>query len=84
VRTGGTTYVKTEVAVTDPDGFVMIIFFAPTVPAGVFIAKVVAVIVSRVALTPPTVTLVVPVRFVPVITVDVPPKVEPAFTEIEE
>ena len=44
---------------------------------------IVAVIVSRVAATPPTVILVVPVRFVPVITVEVPPKVEPALTEIE-
>ena len=83
VKIGGAKYVYTEVAVTDPDGFVIIIFFDPVLPIGVLIAMVVAVMVSSVAATPPTVTLVVPVRFVPVITVEVPPKVEPEFTEIE-
>ena len=53
----------------------------PTVPAGVVIRTVVDVIVPRVAATPPTVTLVVPVRFVPVITVEVPPKVEYSLTD---
>ena len=62
----------------------MTMFLAPAVPAGVVIATVVDVIVPRVALAPPTVTLVVPVRLVPVITVEVPPSVEPVLTEIEE
>ena len=62
----------------------MTMFLAPAVPAGVVMATVVDVIVPRVAAVPPTVTLVVPVRFVPVMTVEVPPKVEPVLTEIEE
>ena len=62
----------------------MTMFLAPTVPAGVVMATVVDVMVPRVALAPPTVTLVVPVRFVPVITVEVPPKVDPVFVDIEE
>ena len=62
----------------------MTISRAPTVPAGVVIATVVDVIVPSVAAVPPTVTLVVPVRFVPVMTVEVPPSVEPVLTEIEE
>jgi hypothetical protein len=57
---------------------------APTVPAGVVIVTDVDVIAPSVAAVPPTVTPVVPVRFVPVITVDVPPTVEPLFTDIEE
>jgi hypothetical protein len=61
----------------------MTISRAPTVPAGVVIATVVDVIVPSVAAVPPTVTPVVPVRFVPVITVDVPPTVDPLFTDIE-
>jgi hypothetical protein len=61
----------------------MTIFLVPTVPAGVVMATVVDVIIPRVAAVPPTVTLVVPVSFVPVITVEVPPKVDPVFVEIE-
>jgi hypothetical protein len=48
------------------------------------IFTVVEVIAPSVAAAPPTVTPVVPVRFVPVITVDVPPNIEPLFTDIEE
>ena len=62
----------------------MTMFLAPAVPAGVVMATVVDVIVPSVAAVPPTVTLVVPVRFVPVMTVEVPPKVDPVFVDIEE
>ena len=53
--------------------------FAPAVPAGTFaVMVVVEVTFSAVAATPPTVTLVVPAtKFVPVIVIDVPPRVEP-------
>ena len=51
---------------------------APAVPAGVSAVTLVAETTTMlVAATPPTVTLVVPVRFVPVIVIDVPPRVEP-------
>ena len=52
--------------------------FAPAVPAGVTAVTFVAeTTTTLVAATPPTVTLVVPVRFVPVIAMEVPPRVEP-------
>ena len=53
--------------------------FAPAVPVGVTaVMVVVEVTFSAVAATPPTVTLVVPAtKFVPVIVIDVPPRVEP-------
>ena len=52
--------------------------FAPEVPAGVTAVTFVAEFTTTlVAATPPTVTLVVPVRFVPVIEMEVPPRVEP-------
>ena len=53
--------------------------FAPAVPAGVSAVRVVVeVTFSAVAATPPTVTLVVPAtKFVPVIVIDVPPRVGP-------
>ena len=52
--------------------------FAPAVPAGVTAVTLVAeTTTTLVAATPPTVTLLAPVRFVPVIVIDVPPIVEP-------
>ena len=52
--------------------------FAPAVPAGVTAVTLVAeTTTTLVAATPPTVTLLAPVRFVPVIVIDVPPRVEP-------
>ncbi len=52
--------------------------FAPAVPAGVTAVTLVAEFTTTlVAATPPTVTLLAPVRFVPVIVIDVPPRVEP-------
>ena len=53
--------------------------FAPAVPAGVTAVTLVAeTTTTLVAATPPTVTLVAPAtKFVPVIVIDVPPRVEP-------
>ena len=54
--------------------------FAPAVPVGVTAVMVVVEVqtVSDVASKPPTVTLVAPAtKFVPVIVIDVPPRVEP-------
>ena len=66
------------VNVAVPPAVVTATLFAPAVPAGVTaVMVVVEVTLSAVAATPPTVTLVVPVRFVPVIVIDVPPRVEP-------
>ena len=62
-----------------PPGVVTTTGFAPAVPVGVTaVMVVVEVTFSAVAATPPTVTLVVPAtKFVPVIVIDVPPRVEP-------
>ena len=52
--------------------------FAPAVPAGVTAVTLVAEFTTTlVAATPPTVTLVAPVRFAPVRVIAVPPRVEP-------
>ena len=55
------------------------LFANPAVPAGVrAVMVVVEVTFSDVASKPPTVTLVVPAtKLVPVIVIDVPPRVEP-------
>ncbi len=52
--------------------------FAPAVPAGVTAVTLVAETTTKlVAATPPTDTLLAPVRNVPVIVIAVPPRVEP-------
>ena len=57
---------------------VTVTLFAPEVPAGVTAVTLVAEFTTTlVAATPPTVTLVAPVRFAPVIVITVPPIVEP-------
>ena len=49
--------------------------FAPTVPAGVTAVTLVdETTTTLVAATPPTVTLVAPVKFAPVIVIGAPPK----------
>jgi hypothetical protein len=59
--------------------------FAPEVPAGVTAVTVVALTTDTlVAAAPPIVTLVVPVRFAPVIVIGVPPAVGPAFGLTDE
>jgi hypothetical protein len=74
-------YVNAPVLVTEPEEVVRTTSCAPTVPAGVVIATVVDVTVPSVAVTPPTLTLEVPVKLVPVITVEVPPVVAPVVTD---
>jgi len=54
--------------------------FAPIVPAGVTAVTVVELTtLTEVAATPPIVTELAPVRFVPVIVIAVPPLVDPVF-----
>ena len=66
------------VNVAVPPAVVTATLFAPAVPAGVSAVTLVAeTTTTLVAATPPTVTLLAPVRFVPVIVIDVPPRVEP-------
>ena len=82
---GGATYVNAFVAVAVPFGVVTATLFAPAVPAGVTAVMLVAeTTTTLVAATPPTVTLVAPVKFVPVIVIAVPPAVEPEVGETEE
>ena len=66
------------VNVAVPPAVVTATLFAPAVPAGVTAVMLVAeTTTTLVAATPPTVTLLAPVRFVPVIVIAVPPRVEP-------
>ena len=75
---GGATDVNAFVAVAVPFGVVTATLFAPTVPAGVTAVTLVdETTTTLVAATPPTVTLVAPVKLVPVIVIAVPPAVEP-------
>ena len=60
-------------------------FAAPAAPAGVTAVTVVEFTTDTlVAALPPTVTELVPVRFVPVIVIAVPPDVEPEFGDTDE
>ena len=79
------TYVNAFVAVAVPFGVVTATLFAPRVPAGVTAVTLVdETTTTLVAATPPTVTLVAPVKFAPVIVIAVPPAVEPVAGETEE
>ena len=81
----GTTYVNAFVAVALPFGVVTAMLFAPTVPAGVTAVMLVdETTTTLVAATPPTVTLVAPVKLAPVIVIAVPPAVEPEVGDTEE
>ena len=72
-------------AVGDPYGVVSETFAAPAAPDGVTAVTVVALTTTtEVAALPPTLTELVPVRFVPVIVIAVPPVVGPTFGEIDE
>ncbi len=82
---GGAKYVNAFVAVAVPFGVITATLFAPTVPAGVTAVTLVdETTTTLVAATPPTVTLVAPVKLVPVIVIAVPPAVEPVAGETEE
>ena len=59
--------------------------FAPIVPAGVTAVTVVELTtLTEVAATPSIVTELVPVKFVPVIVIAVPPLVDPVFGFTDE
>lgn len=74
----GATYVNALGLLMVPSGVVSATSFAPAVPAGVMaVTDVGDTTTTLVAATPPTVTLFVLVKFVPVIVNSVPPKVEP-------
>ncbi len=63
-----------------PLGVVIDTVFAPAVPAGVTAVTVVELTtLTEVAATPPIVTELAPVRFVPVIVIAAPPLVTPAL-----
>jgi len=62
----------------DPPAVVTTMVFAPAVPAGVTaVIEVVSTTTTLVAATPPTVTLLAPVKLVPVMVIAVPPAVGP-------
>ena len=72
-------------AVGEPYGVVSETFAAPAAPDGVTAVTVVALTTTtEVAALPPTLTELVPVRFVPVIVIAVPPLVGPTFGETDE
>ena len=60
-----------------PPAVVTVMLFKPAVPAGVLAEIKVEVLLKRVAATPPTFTLVAPVKLVPVIVMVVPPVTGP-------
>ncbi len=71
------------IAVAVPPGVVTTTLRTPAAPAGVTAVTVVAfTTVTPVAAAPPTVTKLVPVRFVPVIVIVVPPVVGPVFGDM--
>ena len=81
----GTTYVNTLAKLALPPSVVTATLFAPALPAGVTAVMLVDETTTKlVAANPPTVTLVAPVKLVPVIVIGVPPPVEPVDGETEE
>ena len=68
---------KAFALVAVPPTVVTVMLFKPAVPAGVFAEIMVEVLLIIVAATPPTFTLVAPVKFVPVIVIGVPPATGP-------
>ena len=74
----GTTYVNALALVAVPLAVVTVTSCAPAVPAGVTAVILVALtITTLLAATPPTFTLVAPVKLVPAMENAVPPSVEP-------
>jgi hypothetical protein len=81
----GTTYVNALGKLTVPPAVVTATLCAPAVPGGVTaVIEVALTTTTLVAATPPTVTLLAPVKFVPVIVKGVLPKVEPTVGEMLE
>jgi hypothetical protein len=78
-------YVNPLVRFAVPPGVVIDTVFAPIVPAGVTAVTVVELTtLTEVAATPPIVTELAPVKFVPVIVIAVPPVVGPVFGLTDE
>ena len=74
----GTTNVNALGTLAVPPAVVTATLFAPSVPAGVTAVMFVdETTFTLVAATPPTVTLLAPVKFVPVMVIAVPPRVVP-------
>jgi hypothetical protein len=66
-----------------PDGVVTRTLAVPAVPAGVVaVIEVALTTVTPLAAAPPIVTDVAPVKFVPVIMIEVPPRVVPVAGDI--
>jgi len=81
---GGAKYVNALAKLAVPPGVVTATLFAPTVPAGVTAVTLVdETTTTLVAATPPTVTLVAPVKSQPVIVIGVPPAVGPDIGVID-
>ena len=81
----GAKYINAFDALAVPFGVVTTTLFAPTVPAGVTTVTLVdETTTTLVAATPPTVTLVAPVKLAPVIVIAVPPAVKPEFGVTDE
>ena len=79
------SYVNAFAAVVVPPGVVTATLFAPAVPAGVTAVMLVEETTTTfVAAMPPTVTLIAPVKFAPVIVIAVPPAVAPEFGVTDE
>ncbi len=77
----GSKYVNAPTSVAVPAAVVTVTFFAPAVPLGVTAVTVVSFTTTKIVelFDPPTCTLLVPVRFVPVIVIGVPPLVDPVL-----
>ena len=74
---GSATYVNALALVVVPPMVVTATLCAPAVPAEVLAVMTVAVLVKIVAATPPTFTLVAPLKLVPAIVIVVPPAAGP-------
>jgi hypothetical protein len=78
-------YVNAFVRFAVPPGVVIDTVLPPAVPAGVTAVTVVELTtLTEVAATPPIVTELAPVRFVPVIVIAVPPSTNPQFGLTDE
>ena len=84
VIVGGVTNVNALALVAVPPRVVTATLLAPAVPAGVLaVMEVAFTTTTLVAATPLTITLVVPVKLVPVIVNVVPPRVDPEVGEMD-
>ena len=78
----GTMYVNALLLLAVPPAVVTATLLTPAVPAGVLaVTEVLDTTTMFVAATPPTVTLVAPVKLVPLMVIEVPPNVVPDVGE---